>query len=91
MFKLSEEARIAQVIERLSDTYPEVPPEQVTATVNAALAHFNAAPLRDYVPLLVERRVRNELITMQRRHDWVVIVGPPTTGVPIHRRDPVAV
>ena len=61
MRQMSEETRIAEVVERLADTYAELPFEQVASVVNEALAHFSAAPLREFVPLLVERRARTEL------------------------------
>jgi hypothetical protein len=72
---MSEETRIAELIVRLADTYAELPSEQVVSVVNDALAHFNGAPLREYVPLLVERRARKEL-TNGTPLGLVVIAGP---------------
>ncbi|WP_179467573.1 three-helix bundle dimerization domain-containing protein [Mycolicibacterium vinylchloridicum] len=61
MGRTSEEARIAQLIQRLADAHPEVPQDQVAAAVHEALDSFGAASVRDYIPLLVERRARQLL------------------------------
>ncbi len=42
--------------------YPAVPPDTVAAVVRGTYARFDGRPLRDYVPLLVERRARSELV-----------------------------
>jgi hypothetical protein len=91
MRQLSEAALIARVIERLAETYVDLPSGQVTAIVNDALTHFNSAPLREYVPVLVERRARAELTTAQRRRGLVVIDGAPAAAGPVHGADAVAV
>jgi hypothetical protein len=59
--RTSEEARIAALIQRLSESHPDVPRDQVAAAVHDALSSFGAASVRDYVPLLVERRARQLL------------------------------
>ena len=61
MRQMSEETRIAELIGRLADIYAELPSAQVASVVTDALAHFDGAPLREYVPLLVERRAHKEL------------------------------
>ena len=65
MRQMSEETRIAELIGRLADIYAELPSAQVASVVNDALAHFDGAPLREYVPLLVERRAHKELTNKQ--------------------------
>ena len=50
--------------ERLIDVYTEVKPEQVYATVGQAHAAFDTSPIRDFIPLLVERRARRALATL---------------------------
>ena len=57
----SERAAIAQLKDRLTSTYTEIPPERVSTAVQVAHARFEQSRIRDFVPLLVERRVRAEL------------------------------
>lgn len=52
----SEENRaIAEVVERLSKQFPERPAEDVAVAVRASRPEFEQAPIRDFVPLFVER------------------------------------
>jgi hypothetical protein len=62
MIGLSEQTIIGQLIEELMRKYPAAPPDTVAAVVRGVHARFDGRPLRDYVPLLVERRARSELI-----------------------------
>lgn len=64
MLELSEQTIIDQLIERLMRKYPGVPPDTVAAVVRDVHARFDGRPLRDYVPLLVERRARSELVKL---------------------------
>jgi hypothetical protein len=64
MLQISEETRIARLIERLAAAHAELPSEQVTVAVNDALASFSGASVREFVPLLVERRARKQLVNM---------------------------
>ena len=61
---LSEQMSIDQLIERLMRKYPAVPPDTVAAVVRGTHARFDGRPLRGYVPLLVERRARSELVEL---------------------------
>lgn len=54
---------MAKLEERLTGTYADLPPDRISAAVQAALARFEQSPIRDFVPLLVERRARAELAT----------------------------
>jgi hypothetical protein len=54
----SEAALIDQVRERLVRKFSHVPKEQISATVAQAHARFEHSRVRDFVPLLVERRAR---------------------------------
>lgn len=65
MGQTNEQARIAQLIERLADAHSDVPSEQITLTVHDALAGFSGASVREFVPLLVERHARQQLARMQ--------------------------
>lgn len=62
---MSETVKIAEVERRLSSTYADVPRDRVVAAVQSAQAEFDTSPIRDFVPLLVERRARAELATLQ--------------------------
>ena len=57
-----ERAQIDAVEHRLAQKYAELPHDRVSAVVQSVYARFNQSTVRDYVPLLVERRAREELI-----------------------------
>jgi hypothetical protein len=57
----SEWTAIQQVAARLMESYPEVPPEQVTTVVHHNHARFDGSRVRDFVPLFVERGSRQQL------------------------------
>jgi hypothetical protein len=61
VIELSEQTIIDQLVERLAQRFPAVPGDKVVAVVNARYARFNDRPIRDYVPLFVERGARTEL------------------------------
>jgi hypothetical protein len=61
MAEMSEQAMIAEVEQRLAASYSHIPPDQITRTVQTAHARFDGSSVRDFVPLLVERRARAEL------------------------------
>ncbi|MFZ2174811.1 MAG: DUF3562 domain-containing protein [Rhodococcus sp. (in: high G+C Gram-positive bacteria)] len=51
-----EERQISQVKARLLEKYPSTPRTVVATAVEDALARFDGGRVRDFVPLLVERR-----------------------------------
>jgi len=54
------------VVDRLKVSYPTVPPpDTVTTVVHHNHARFDRRPMRDFVPLLVERGDRNELAKLR--------------------------
>lgn len=59
--KISEQTSVAEVHARLTRMYPHFAPEEIAATVARVYARFDQSRIRDYVPLLVERRARAEL------------------------------
>ncbi|OBA68926.1 hypothetical protein A5641_16490 [Mycobacterium sp. 1554424.7] len=61
MIELSEQTIIAQVADRLTSKYPTIPAETVTAIVRGVHDRFDGRPVREYVPLLVERFAVQEL------------------------------
>jgi hypothetical protein len=56
-----ERAQIDAVQRRLAEKYTEFPRDHVVAVVQRVHARFNERTVRDYVPLLVERRATEEL------------------------------
>jgi hypothetical protein len=53
--------------------FPAVPVEQLTILVECLWSHFDGATVRDYVPLLVRRQAREELLDH---------LEPPTGAAP---------
>ncbi len=58
---LKEQAIIEQLAQRLASKFAEVPPTTVEDVVRAQYARFDGRPVRDFVPLFVERRASSEL------------------------------
>jgi hypothetical protein len=61
VIELSEQTIIAQVADRLTSKYSTIPAETVAAVVRGVHARFEGRPVREYVPLLVERFAGQEL------------------------------
>jgi hypothetical protein len=61
VIELSEQTVIEQVVVRLTSRYPTISESTVSSVVRDVHSRFEGRPLRDYVPLLVERNARNEL------------------------------
>jgi hypothetical protein len=59
--EISERASVAEVQARLTSKYPHFSQDEIAATVARVYARFDRSRIRDYVPLLVERRARAEL------------------------------
>ncbi len=53
---------VAKVTERLSASFPDVPADLVTQAVSASHNRFESSPIRDFVPVLVERMARSSLV-----------------------------
>jgi hypothetical protein len=58
---LSEQSGIDQLVVRLTNRYPTIAKATVESVVHDVHARFDGRPLRDYIPLLVERSARSEL------------------------------
>ena len=58
---IDEQALLADVVGRLTGSYPMVVPNVIAQVVDESHATFNGAPVRDYVPLFVERKARSAL------------------------------
>ena len=61
MAEISEQTMVEGVERRLANHYADVPAERISAIVRGAYAQFEQSPIRDFVPLFVERRARAEL------------------------------
>ena len=61
VIELSEQTVIEQLVVRLTHRYPTISASTVTDVVRDVHARFEGRPLRDFVPLLVERHARSEL------------------------------
>jgi hypothetical protein len=58
---LSEQQIINQLTERLVGAHAQLEPAEVARVVNSQYARFEGRPIRDYVPLFVERNAAREL------------------------------
>ena len=58
---IDEDAAIQDVIDRLAERFPKLPPTQIADAVFEARDSFARAQVRDFVPLLVEREARARL------------------------------
>ena len=56
-----EQALIDAVERRLVQKYAALPPDDVAAVVQQAYTQFQQSTVRDFIPLLVERRASEEL------------------------------
>ncbi|TDO14687.1 hypothetical protein EV580_2821 [Mycobacterium sp. BK086] len=61
MGNVSEVMLIEQVVDRLAAAYSDHPRDDVARTVAEAHDHFHDSTVREFIPLLVERRARAEL------------------------------
>jgi hypothetical protein len=61
VIELSEQTVIEQLVVRLTSRYPAISQSTVATVVRDVHSRFEGRPLRDYIPLLVERNARSEL------------------------------
>jgi hypothetical protein len=61
VIELSEQTVIEQVVARLTSRYPAISESTVAGVVRDVHSRFEGRPLRDYIPLLVERTAKSEL------------------------------
>jgi hypothetical protein len=57
----TEQVAIDRVRQRLSTRFAQVPSDRVSIAVQDALARFTDSAVRDFVPLLVERKAGEQL------------------------------
>ena len=61
----AEWTTIEQVVDSLKQSFPEVAAETVTQVVHQNHAKFDGRPVRDFVPLFVERGSRRHLAQLR--------------------------
>jgi hypothetical protein len=61
VIELSEQTILDQLVDRLALRFLAVSGDQVAAVVRACYSRFDGRPIRDYVPLFVERGARSRL------------------------------
>jgi len=59
--QVSEDTLLADTERRLVDEFPYVAPAAVNTLIRKEHARFETSQIRDFVPLLVEKRARREL------------------------------
>ena len=58
---MDEQTHISDIVGRLTRTYPTLPPATITEVVHDLHLRFNGAPVREFVPLFMERNARSAL------------------------------
>jgi hypothetical protein len=53
--EINGDTMIGEVERRLASKYSQFPPSEISTTVQSARERFAQSPIRDFVPLLVER------------------------------------
>lgn len=61
----SEQQIIAQLAQRLVGVYPQVDPTHVSRLVQEEYARFDGRPIRDFIPLFVERKANGALTKLE--------------------------
>jgi hypothetical protein len=61
MVDAGEWAAIEHLVDRLKESYPEVSPDTIMTVVHHNHARFDGRPIRNFVPLFVERAAKRQL------------------------------
>lgn len=61
MIAVTEQTLLAEIGRRLTQEFPGVAPEVVDAAIRQAHARFANSPIRDFIPLFVEKQARLKL------------------------------
>ncbi|MBG6107102.1 three-helix bundle dimerization domain-containing protein [Frigoribacterium sp. CG_9.8] len=75
MDQLQEDQGIAKVIDRLCERFPELERAQVEQAVAATHSQLDGNPIRDYVPVLVERTAKERLRRIQAGDPSLSLAG----------------
>lgn len=63
----NETDAIDHVVGRLGQQFPQLPAEEIERTVHDKYESFADSPIRDFVPVLVERAAREQLTEQRTR------------------------
>jgi hypothetical protein len=63
----SEQAALQQLIGRLVEQFPEVAEDEIVSAVHGRYADFDGSPVRDFIPVLVERSARQDITSRLQR------------------------
>lgn len=58
---IDEDTAFREILTRLTEKYPDVPPERVAAIVDEVRAEMTTAKVRDFVPVLAEREAKKRV------------------------------
>jgi hypothetical protein len=61
MNRSEEDRAVAEAVERLTKIFPDVSPATVERAVAESRPEFEGNPIRDFVPLFVERAAKHRL------------------------------
>lgn len=61
VIEISEETLLVDIGRRLIDEFPCVSPVVVDVLIRQEHARFETSPIRDFVPLLIEKQARQQL------------------------------
>ena len=64
MDRSDEDRAIAEVVDRLGRQFPHIAPAEVAQAVSQSRPEFDDVPIRDFVPLFVERGAKSRLREM---------------------------
>ena len=64
----AEEKALDALIRRLMEQFPEVEQEEIVRAVHGRYEQFEDSRIRDFVPVLVERAVRTEIVAQTPRY-----------------------
>ena len=62
MNEVTERCALAEIERRLLQDFPGATPADVDAVVRRAHARFDSSPIRDFIPLFVEKHARQHLV-----------------------------
>jgi hypothetical protein len=61
MIRVTEHTALTDVQRRLAAEFPHATPDDLSAAITHAYNRFSTSPIRDFIPLLVEKRARRQL------------------------------
>ncbi|WP_396928185.1 three-helix bundle dimerization domain-containing protein [Mycolicibacterium sp.] len=61
MVTATEQQIMDQLTQRLAGAYPHIERDQIARTVSEEFGRFDGRPIRDFIPLLVEKHASNRL------------------------------